>query len=95
MSTATEANLLGIPAIYTNPLSCGTIEEFQKRFGLLHNHRITKQLILKSMNYFLSMKISEINLRHKKILNYCEDINPLLYRLATDDIEVLKLEARK
>ena len=95
LSTATEANLLGIPAIYTNPLSTGTLEEFQKRFGLLHNHRITKQLILKSMNYFLSMKKSEINLRYKKILNYCEDINPLLYRLATDDIEILKLEARK
>jgi hypothetical protein len=47
------------------------------------------------MNYFMSMKKSEINLRYKKILNYCEDINPLLYRLATDDIEILKLEARK
>ncbi len=94
-STATEANLLGIPAIYTNPLTGGIIEEFQKRFGLLHNHRITKQLILKSMNYFLSMKKSEINSRYKKILNYCENINPLLYRLANDDIEILKLEARK
>jgi len=94
-STATEANLLGVPAIYSNPLNAGIFEEFQKRFGLFHNHRITKQLILKSMNYFLSMKKSEINLRYKKILNYCEDINPLLYRLATDDIEILKLEARK
>ena len=94
-STATEANLLGIPAIYTNPLSGGVLEEFQRRFGLLHNHRITKQLILKSMNYFLSMKKNEINLRYKKLLNYCENVNPLLYRLANDDIETLKLEARK
>ena len=95
LSTATEANLLGIPAIYTNPLSGGTIAEFQKRFGLIHNHRITRQLILKSLNYFLTMKKSEINLRYKKILNYCEDINPLLYRLATDNIEVLKSKAQK
>ena len=94
-STATEANLLGVPAIYSNPLNAGIFEEFQKRFGLFHNHRITKQLILKSMNYFLAMKKSEINSRYNKILNYCEDINPLLYRLAKDDIEILKLEARK
>jgi len=94
-STATEANLLGIPAIYTNPLSGGIIEEFERRFGLLHNRRLTRQSILKSMNYFLSMKKSEKKMKYKKILDYCVDINPLLFRLANDDIDTLKLEAQK
>lgn len=95
LGTATEANLLGVPAIYTNPLSTGVIEEFERRFGLLHNRRLTRRSILKSMNYFLSMKKSEKKMKYKKILDYCVDINPLLFRLANDDIDTLKLEAQK
>jgi predicted glycosyltransferase len=82
---AAEACMLGVPAIYTNTLTAGTLHEMEKR-GLLRIFRHETENIQAVVQSFLAQPElrKQTQARREKMLEECENPTDFFYRLITE-----------
>lgn len=80
---ASEAAMLGVPAIYTNTLSAGTLEE-QERYGLLHRE-VDFSSILKLTDKLMQAADTSTTYQHlrEKMLSDMDDLTDIIHSTLT------------
>ncbi len=76
-TTSSEAAMLGTPAVYTNPLRLGYIEQLQKEYGLVQIEREPHRIIEKARN-MIQVSKSEYESRKQRLLAESCDVTQLV-----------------
>ena len=75
---ASESAVLGVPAIYINPINAGTIDE-QERYGLLFHFKSEVGVFEKALELLNNQELSaEIKVKQKEMLNRKIDLTAFL-----------------
>lgn len=88
---ASEAAMLGVPAIYTNTLSAGTLEE-QERYGLLHRE-VNFSSILKLAGQLMQAPDTAMTYqqRRQRMLSDVEDLTDIIHSTLVRAVSTGKL----
>lgn len=79
---ASEAVMLGTPAIYTNPLSAGTLKA-QERFGLLHHITDFDAMMVRARHFMQDDKKNSVQLRNTMLKNM-DDLTEIIWQTLKD-----------
>ncbi len=71
-TTASESAIIGTPALYTNPLSLGYLEEMEKRYGLVFNRTSPKDILSTSEEILSTDRQYFVNQSKKLLQESCD-----------------------
>ena len=71
-TTASESAIIGTPALYTNPLTLGYLDEMEKRYGLVFNRTSPKDILRTSQDILAIGKQHFVNQSKKLIQESCD-----------------------
>lgn len=86
---ASEACVLGVPAIYAGPIRLGYIDEQETKYGIVkYLDNIDKEKLLSTIDNFLSMDKAEIRFQKNRLLESTIDVSKFVTELAIGSIDI-------
>lgn len=88
---ASECAALGVPAIYTNPLRLGYLDEQEERYGLIYNLQDAEQVVQKATQLFQQQDLKqEWARKRKRLLKEKIDVTQFMMDFIENYPQILK-----